>query len=179
MASSIYMDKTAYLENEKNSKRAKLHEDHTVLISSLNAQIADCEQKLSTVESYFADIHEKQVLVKTVELKDAQDETIRQVLKYNNGLEEKRQRVKNDNIKVNANLRLKHLEIKVAPPNKDQLIEMGYYEDVIACVCGYYDTMSAISAYQKLATDTNANIYLEDYFQNVIYMYGVRAGAFS
>ena len=54
---------------------------------------------------------------------------------------------------------------------------MGYYQDVIDCVCAYYDTLSAVAAYQGIAHDTRAAIYLEDYYANVVYMYRTLANS--
>ena len=59
---------------------------------------------------------------------------------------------------------------------KDQLVEMGYYTDAIACVRAYYDTLSAVAAYQQIAHDTKVAIYLDDYYTNVVYKYKTLAG---
>ena len=54
---------------------------------------------------------------------------------------------------------------------------MGYYTDAINCVCAYFDTLSALTAYQQIAHDTKVAIYLDDYYSNVVYMYKTLANA--
>ena len=53
---------------------------------------------------------------------------------------------------------------------------MGYYADVIDCVCAYYDTLPVLTAYQDLASENKLAIYLDDFYQDIVYMYKSRAG---
>ena len=68
------------------------------------------------------------------------------------------------------------MEINTQFFTKDQLVEMGYYKDVITCVSGYYDRLSALSAYQDITNETGLITYLDDFYESVVYMYRVRAG---
>ena len=54
---------------------------------------------------------------------------------------------------------------------------MGYYKDAIDCVCAYFDTLSAVAAYQQISHDSKVAIYLDDYYANVVYMYKTLANA--
>jgi len=177
--SSVYLDKTAYLESEKNSSIAKATSENENLIAQLTAQSTDYEEQLSSLDEFYLAIKEKAVMKKLDELKQDQQKTAREVFKYNNGLEEKEQRYKNTIAQANATLNLKYMEISMGEFTKDQLVDMGYYQDVIDCVCGYYDTLDPAQAYQDIYGESKLTIYLDDYYQNVVFMYGVRSGYIS
>jgi len=68
------------------------------------------------------------------------------------------------------------LEIAEVSFSKDQLVNMGYYEDVILCVGAYYDTLSSANAYQDFKNEDKLVMYLDDYYQNMLYLYKTRAG---
>ena len=53
---------------------------------------------------------------------------------------------------------------------------MGYYEDIMRCVCGYYDILTAVNAYQDILNEQKLSIYLDDYYESLVYMYKMRAG---
>ncbi len=177
--SSIYFDKVAYLENEKIAKVTEIMDDLNSKLELYEAQIEECTSKLNTITSYYSVVHNKELDAKLLELQEEEKKKEEEVFKYNNAIEEKLQRYDNDILKVNASLRIKYMEVNSGEYTKDQLIEMGYYQDVIDCVCGYYDTLNALNAYQMITADKKAAIYLEDYYQSIVYMYGVRSGAFN
>lgn len=174
--SSAYLDKYSYLENEKNLQIAKINQDKDQEIASLNQEKLLYQQELDGLQEYFNAIHQKQVQAKVVELNDEQDKIQREVFKYNNGLDEKEQRYKNEILKANASLNLKFMEISSGEFSKEQLVDMGYYDDVLRCVCGYLDTMSDLDAYRTVSNESKLTIYLDDYYHNLVYMYCVRAG---
>ena len=117
----------------------------------------------------------KKVNAKIEELKQKQDETERSVFKYNNGIEEKVQKYRNTIAEANANLMLKFLEIRGGEYSKSELVEMGYYESVINCVCSYFDTLDAMTAATQIGKENKLMIYLDDYYDTVLYMYQQRA----
>ncbi len=174
--SSIYIDKLTYLENEKISKAAEIMDSYDSKIEQYQALIDEYTSELNTVYDYYGNIHEKEIEATVLELKEEEKTKENEVFKYNNAIEEKLQRYDNDILKVNASLRIKYMEVNSGEFTKDQLIEMGYYDDAVRCVCGYYDTLDSVTAFQTLSTDRKAAIYLDDYYQNVVYMYGVRSG---
>ena len=98
------------------------------------------------------------------------------MFKYNNSLDEKEQRSKNAIAQSNATLQLKYLEINSNNLSKDQLIEMGYYKDVIDCVCAYYDRLSALDAWRAISNEPKVAVYLEEYYTQIVSMYQLRAG---
>ena len=145
-------------------------------IAEINARITSCNVKLIECENYYSSVHEKQVIAKIEELREKEKEKEKEVFKYNNGIDEKVQRYENTIIRSNETLRLRYLEIKVTEFTKDQLVDMGYYEDVIRCICGYYDTLTPSKAFTDMKYETKLPIYLDDYYVNIMNMYGVRAG---
>ena len=174
--SSIYLDKLAYLENEKNKQISEINNNLSNKLESYNALIAEYTNELESVSTYYDSVHEKELELKVLELKDEQEKLKKEVFKYNNALEEKLQRYDNDILKTNSSLKIKYMEVNAGEYTKDQLIDMGYYEDAIRCVCGYYDTLSSATAYQSITSDRKVAVYLDDYYQNVVYMYGIRSG---
>ena len=174
--SSIYLDKLSVLEGEKNQKIIQLLTVRDSEIAEINARITSCNVKLIECENYYSSVHEKQVIAKIEELREKENEKEKEVFKYNNGIDEKVQRYENTIIRTNETLRLRYLEIKVTEFTKDQLVDMGYYEDVIRCICGYYDTLTPAKAFNDMKYETKLPIYLDDYYVNIMNMYGVRAG---
>ena len=174
--SSILVDKITALEQSKNQRISEIDEEYYNMLLDLNAQRSALEILISNASSHFEEIHQKEITAKTQELKDEQLEVERDVFKYNNGLDEKEKRYANMVAESNATLEIRFLEIRSAEYTKDELIEMGYYEDVIDCVCGYYDRSDAIMAYKNIVADKKLSIYLDDYYESIVYMYKSRAG---
>ncbi len=176
ISSGVLVNKFAALEEGKNEKILKINADYQAQVDALNAELLAKTTALENVENDFLQAHATDVDKKFIELKQARQDKIDEVFKYNNGLDEKEQRYKNTILQANANLELKFLEINSGEFSKDQLVEMGYYNDVIRCVCGYFDTLNAGVAYQQVNTDQKLPIYLDDYYANIVYMYQSKAG---
>ncbi len=175
---SAYLDKLAKIEESKLKKITSLTEAKNQRITELQSKLTVLTTKLEEVSSYFSALHLARKTAKATELLDASEQIYRDVTKYNTGLDEKEQRYKNTLAQANANLKLKYMEITLGEYSKDELVDMGYYDDVVKCVTGYYDTLSALSAYNDILKETKLTIYLDDYYQNIIYMYGSRAGVY-
>ncbi len=142
----------------------------------LTAEDSALTVKLENAEDYFRPIEQAEINAKVLELTDAQEKAEKEAFKYNNQIEEKCQRYKGTVATTNATLRLRYLDINTEFFSKDQLVEMGYYEDAIACVCDYYNTLPASTAYQDIINESKLAVYLDDFYQDVIYMYRSRAG---
>ena len=174
--SSIIIDKTVVLEENLNDKIASITESKNEQIASINAKITALNNKLSNSQSYFANIHQLEIDKKVIELKEEYAKLSADTFKYNNGLEEKEQRYSNTIKETKASLYLRFLDIRSGEFTKDQLVEMGYYEDVIKCVRGYYDTLPADQAYRDINAESKLAIYLDDFYQHVMYAYRSAAG---
>lgn len=174
--SSIIVDKTVVLEDSLNEKIAKINQSKNSQIASINAKITSLTSELNNVDAYFEEIHQLEIDKKVIELKDEYAKMSADAFKYNNTLEEKEQRYSNTIKETKASLYLRFLDIKSGEFTKDQLIEMGYYTDVIRCVRGYYDTLPADEAYRDMNAEGNLTIYLEDFYQHVMYAYRSAAG---
>jgi hypothetical protein len=173
---SAYLDKITFLENEKNSRIAQINQEHEKNIARYNAEIRAINSQLVEVESTANVVNPKALQAKIIELKDEESEIEREVFKYNNGIDEKEQKSKNAVIRENATLRMRYLEIRAHELTHDQLVELGYYDDVLACTCAYYDTLAPATAFAQIKNDSKLMIYLDDVYQNVVYMYGIRSG---
>lgn len=177
ISSGIMVDKITVLEEGKNEKITQINLEKDRQLSELNAQLLALRTSLDNVEEYFALAHEKDAEKKLCELIAERQEKIDEVFKYNNSLDEKEQRSQNTINQVNASLELRFYEINLGEFSKDQLVTMGYYDDVIKCVCGYYNTLEPMVAYQDVNLDKKLPIYLDDYYHNILYMYKARADA--
>lgn len=173
-ASNIILDKLAELEAKKNAEISGVTTKYNAEIATLSAEKTALQTRLTNASTYFDGLFASEVAVKKQELSDAQEKTAMEVFKYNNSLDEKEKNSANNNIKANASLQMKYMELKGEFYTKDQLVEMGYYNDVIDCVCGYYDTLSALTAYNDFRQTPKLAIYLDDYYDDILYLYGSR-----
>ncbi len=177
--SSIAVDKLALLELEKNRLLADIESEYEEQGAVLRGEQEALISKLAGAATFCGEIADKENQAKQKELISEQEKTVREIFKYNNGLDEKEQRYANNILQTNASLNLRFLEIKTTEYTKDQLVEMGYYEDVISCVCAYYNTLPTLTAAQQVMRDTKIVEYLDDYYESVVYMYQQRALAES
>ncbi len=175
--SSILVDKLASLETAKNNKIADTNSLYSEKITKLNSELEWLYLAREQAEEYFSNIHDKEYHSKTLELKQEQDEIERTVFKYNNSLEEKELKYRNSMAQKSVELKLKFMEIQSGEFTKDELVDMGYYDDVLACVCGYYDNLTPLSAFQDIVNEERLMVFLDDYYQHTVYMYKLRAGA--
>ena len=170
------MSKISELEEKKNEKILALNASKNEKTSDYNSIIIGFQSQLNALESAYSEIHEADVQKKVEELKEQYAKTEREVFKYNNALDEKEKRNQNSIAQANAMLELEFLKISAGEFTKDQLVEMGYYEDVVKCVCGYYDRLDGLTAFQQISSDKKVPIYLDDYYQNIVYMYKSKSG---
>ncbi len=172
--SNVIIDKIAELEAKKNAALAAAEADKNAQIAEIEAEITAQNAALAAADEYYDEVHASETEAKAEELKAEQDETVREVFKYNNSLSEKRQKYDNYITVTTRSLRLRYMDIRSSSFTKEQLVEMGYYADVIDCVCAYYDLLSEQEAFQDITSETKLITYLDDYYQNILYMYKMR-----
>ena len=174
--SSVISYQISLLEEEKNKKINQVIENNMKNTDVLNAELNEINIKIERLPERFTAIHNAEIDAKVIELTKAQEEREREVFTYNNSIEEKCQKYARSVATTNATLKIKYLEINSEYFSKEQLIDMGYYADVIDCVCAYYDTLPVLTAYQDMASENKLAIYLDDFYQDIVYMYKSRAG---
>lgn len=172
--STILLDKLAELENQKNLRLSTMDSEYNQQLSEYNASIQALTLKLNNVDSYFSSIFAKELYVKYLELSGEQEKTEREVFKYNNEIDEKEKKNKNSNLIKNTDIRLQYAKLNGEFFTKDQLVELGYYDEVIDCVCGYYDSLPAQEAYNDIRKEPKLAVYLDDYYQSILYLYQSR-----
>ena len=173
----IMFQKIAEVENDRLSEKNEITTNFENKDAEYLAQIEKLTESLSSLSEDFEVCLENKIKAKYLEIKDAYEKEKREVFKYNNGLDEKEKRNKNANISANASLKLRYLEIRTQSYSKEELVDMGYYTDIVDCVCGYYNTISnTLTAYQDFLRNTKLTIYLEDYYENLLSLYRGRAG---
>lgn len=176
VSSGVLGDKITQLEIEKNQKISQIRQEYNDKDSSMSAQITVYMQAINGANDFFKGIHEKQIEEKMQALKSEYEKIQRDVVKFNSSQDEKEQRYDNTILQLNATIKVQFINATAGELTKDTLVEMGYYSDVIDCVCGYYNTLEAEQAFQDFSSDKKLPIYLDDYYQNILYMYASRAG---
>lgn len=174
--STIVTNALANLETEKSKLIEEATENYTLRVADIDAMITALESKKNDIIIFYRMYKDDLYNAKFQLEVDVQNKAKEDALKYNNGIEEKEVKHANSVATRSADLEMKIRELNQSFFSKDQLIEMGYYEDVINCVCGYYDTLDPMTAYQQFNTDKKVTIYLEDYYANILYYYRSRAG---
>ncbi len=173
--STFIATQSAIFEENKNAKIVALTQEKNNQTASLTAKLAALNSELEEKEEHFSQIHQFEIEAKVGELMSQREQERISVFKYNNGLDEKEQRYSNSIKESKSSLWLRYLDISSGEFTKDQLTDMGYYRDVIRCVCGYYDTLEPLTAYQDMTAEKELAIYLDDYYQNIVYTYRMLA----
>lgn len=173
---SIVIEKRFRIEEEKSDKLIELKNKLNSAKTELNASKTAIQTRIEQVESYFQDRFEKEKIAKQVELIQEQKKTEREIFKYNNGLDEKEQRFQKTIEQYNFTAKLRYLEIQSKELSRDELVEAGYFTDVVDCVCGYFDRLDPFTAYQEIVEERKLIIYLEEFYDGVVYTYKLLAG---
>ncbi len=174
--SSVMLDRIASLESEKNQKILTINSERDQKVTAINGEISALNTKKSNLKTVYSEMFSKEVVAKKSQLEDEQNELVRSVFKYNNSVSEKYQRSRINIEEINATLRARYMEINSEMLTKDMLVDMGYYEDVIKCVTYFYDNYyDKKNAYTMIMDDTKIIPYLDDYYEQVIYMYRIKA----
>lgn len=174
--SNVVVVQTAKLESDKNSKLAQINYKVSVEVMDINSRISVLRSQLELIDDYFARAHSYDKEKKLLELKEKRFEQDKEVFKYNNSLDEKEQNSENRIKQIQMSLKIQYLEVTTGEFTKDQLVDMGYYADVIDCVCGYFDTLPPLDAYYAFKSEKKLAIYLDDYYESVLYGYRVNSG---
>lgn len=173
--SNVVLDKISQLEEEKNQKITEAIEKNHQQIANYESQKAELNVRLTALDEYFSSLFNKEVQAKVIELNEAQLKYRDEINKYNNTVSEKMLNSQNNVLKAQANLDVRYKEIIIPEPSKDTLVDMGYYDDVIGCINSYYSTINARDAYQDLLNDKTLLICLDDYYQDLLYAYKLKA----
>ena len=176
--SPILIKKLADIQNEKVNKINDVNEKFIVNSENVQYQIALFEQEKNSLLSVLNARFDDKITAKVIELKGAEKEKEREILKYNNSIDEKLQKHKNGNISANANLQLKYLEIRSEGLTKDELIQRGYYRNVVECVGYFYNNgfSTPLEAYRDILNESQIMIYLDDYYPSMLEMFRMKAG---
>ena len=174
--SGVVTQKIAQLTQESNSKKQKITAKYNGLIAQAQAEKQGYQSVLDNLSNYYTPYYQSAVKKRTEEVTLQEEDLVREVFKYNNSLDEKEKRYANSIEQVKASLDIKYAQIYATSFTKEQLVEMGYYNDVIDCVTSYFDTMDTLDAYQSITGENKLAQYLEDYYSSIVYMYRSRAG---
>lgn len=169
--SSAVIDRIADLQTALAAEIVSIDAGYDEKIAAAQAKITRLQADYAGADTYYSQVFGYEILAEEDRIKSDEQKLIREIFKYNNGLDEKEQRAANSIITTTRSLELRYMNIASNFFTKDQLVEMGYYKDAIACVCAYFDTLAPVTAFQQIAHDAKVAIYLDDYYSNVVYMY--------
>ena len=172
---SIIADKIVQLETEKNKELLAITMNVQGLISECTARKNALNEKLGGADEYFSVLFEHDKNEKMIELKAEREKAIADAFKYNNQLDEKEQSSHNNIEQVRASFELRFIDMSNGDFTKDQLIEMGYYSDVIRCIKGYYDRLSPVEAYEDFYSEGDLVAYLDHYYQEILYAFYLKS----
>ena len=143
--------------------------------NALNAEITVLTQQIAGADTFFSTVHGYQLIAKTQELKNAQDQTVMEVTKYNNYQFEKEGKYSNFILSSDANIEIDYMKVKAESLTPELLEELGYYDDVLLCVNTYYMSLAPDAAYRDIVNESKLMVYLDNYYQNWVYLYKQRA----
>lgn len=169
--SNVLMRSKAKLFAERDEKIKELTIVAEEEINKLKSEISSLERQVDGVEEYFANTHQSQISSKTAELKQKQFEFMVEVLKYNNSVQEKNVKYANYIENAKANLQIKYIEIRTTPYTKEDLIDLGYYSEVIDCISEYYKRFDDSTVYSEFSACPKLMLYLEDYYETMCTYY--------
>ena len=162
------------LTTEKEEKAQELALEYEVQITALQGQESALNDYIEHLDEFYQELKAQKVNKKVEELKEEQENEVLEIDKFNLGVEERIQKYANSIIRQKADIEIKRQQLNGQFFTKDQLIEMGYYKDVITCISGYYDSLSPQLAKQEFIKDKEAMIYLEEYYDTLLNVYIMR-----
>lgn len=175
LMSSLEKEKSNNLK-EKQIEIAKIESQTAGKILILQEKIQRLNDKLALAETNFTKIEEEEILAKIQSLKEDEQTKEREIKKYNSSLHEKEVKYRNSYAKMKADLKFKYASLAQVELSKSQLIEMGYYKDVLHCTALYYNGLAPADAYNDILNDKEVMVYLEEYYEPFLYTYQLRAG---
>ncbi len=172
--SSAYLSLRAELETEFENKNNQISRESAARKAEYQRAMAVAQSNLDETEGYIEKKYLAELELELLEALEKQKEYADAVLKYNNTIEEKLVKSRNDKAKAESALKLQYLEITARGVTDEELLELGYYTDVIAAVDGYYYSIDAEAAYNDFVADPDMPIYLGSYYNEILYKYQLR-----
>ncbi|MBQ9104424.1 MAG: hypothetical protein IJY57_05025 [Clostridia bacterium] len=177
MNTDIFIEKVSTLKADFEMEISKLNSEKQLEIQELNSKKEELIIKKENAKSHFEMVHTAEVNSKTAELMELETQNHYDILRYNNSVDEKNIKYSNYVDQLRASLLLRYLEIRSEPLSKDELVNLGYYTDVIECIDAYYSTLTPTEAYEDMIGDPTIGMYLEDYYQIILMHYKTAANA--
>lgn len=172
--SSAYLSLRAALETEYESEKAEIgrqaREKTAGYLRERDFYRLRADLVASAVEMKYGAAVEAEVRSRMQKEREYADE----VTRYNNQVEEKLVKGRNDKTETESTLKLRYLELTAKGLTEEQLVQLGYYKDTIRAIDGYYYTIAAQAAYDDFSKDASMNYYLGPYYDDILYKYSLR-----
>lgn len=171
---SVYLSLAAELEEEYGRECAELNRQKQEKKAEYQREIDQADYRVQLTEEAvslkYGALVEDEVRARMEKAK----ELFRETTKYNNQVEEKLVKSRNAKIETESTLKLRYLEITAKGLTEEQLTSLGYYQDTIKAIDGYYYTVDAQSAYDDFTKDSSMNYYLGPFYDDILYKYTLR-----
>ena len=172
--SSAYLSLRAALETEYEGEKAEIgrqaREKTAGYLRERDFYRLRADLVASAVEMKYGAAVEAEVRSRMHKEREYADE----VTRYNNQVEEKLVKGRNDKTETESTLKLRYLELTAKGLTEEQLVQLGYYKDTIRAIDGYYYTIAAQAAYDDFSKDASMNYYLGPYYDDILYKYSLR-----
>jgi len=163
------------LKKEREEQKKNIEIRYLEQETRIKEKIARLTEEKEGVEEYFRPIHLAEIETEKKKIKNEDEERVQIAVKYNSTVSEKEQKYKNKLIETEAKIKIDFLNIANKDYSKEELIQMGYYKNVIKCVCGYLNKLTPEDAYYVYKTETSLVYYLDHYYDILNSTYQMRA----
>lgn len=143
-------------------------------ICLLEQEILSLRTELENADKRYEELEANEIEKKVIELSDEQEKYLAEVQKYNNSLEEKEVKYRNSLVKLSADLKFKYASLASTELSKTQLIDYGYYKNVLTCADQYYSTLSPQVAYESISNNAELMTYLDDFYETFLRAYKLK-----
>lgn len=168
--SCIAVNEVERLNLEKISAVGRVKIQYGVKKAELLSKVETLNAELDGVDEFYAEIHQSEIDAKANEIFSSRTQENEEKKKYNSSVYEKNLKYRNVILQARANLELKFMEVR-KDYTTSELIEMGYYSDVLDCVMGYLKTLDDATAYQTVCDEYDLMQYLDHYYDSVVALY--------
>ena len=176
-SSELLINEINELKSQLAKELERIEEEYTDKINKIDEEISEITVQESQLNARLTNLFNHRVSARMLEIQEAEKQLEMSIIKYNNDIEEKMQKSRNSNLNANANLRIKHIEIQAKGYTKEELIQRGYYTQMLDCVSAFYSSdyfETPYLAYIDLLDEVQLIVYLDEFYSDLLELFRVR-----
>lgn len=178
-SSSAYLSAKTKLESMRNSEKTDAETLASEKKAVIQGKIDEKQYLINNLNSVLTQKYQAVTEELFRELKEKENVTVNEVLKYNNQIEEKLIKTNNSVNQSKTRLNLEYLLIVNESLTKEELDALGYYKEMIKQVDGFYYTLDGDVAYEMFCKNSLLVYYLGEYYSSMHAKYEARAKAYA